>query len=136
MSRGNLRCVSLDVKTDSGRAEFLLAKQIEPTLAEPTEVDFDDSVLEIEAIVRRLESGELTLSESMMQYESAIGKMRQCYSLLESAERKISLLAGFDADGHPLTEPLDETPANETLTQKQKARSQRRSAKPSASEAS
>ncbi|TWT96376.1 Exodeoxyribonuclease 7 small subunit [Neorhodopirellula pilleata] len=71
-------------------------------------VDFETALGEIEKIVRALESGELSLDASLKQYESAVAKMRQCYRLLEIAERKISVLAGFDAEGNPVTEPLEE----------------------------
>ena len=71
-------------------------------------IDFEISLGEIETIVRALESGELSLDASMKQYETAVAKMRQCYRLLEIAERKISVLAGFDAEGNPVTEPLEE----------------------------
>jgi len=88
---------------------------------------------DIETIVRGLEGGELSLDESLQQYESAVGKMRQCYRLLEVAERRVSVLAGFDAEGNPVTEPLEDAGDGhgndaETLLEKQKTRGQRRGA--------
>jgi len=71
--------------------------------------DFETALEEVESIVRRLESGELALDESLQQYETAVGRMRQCYQLLEDAERKISVLSGFDAEGNPVLNPSDET---------------------------
>lgn len=92
-------------------------------------LDFEDTLAEIERIVVRLEGGELGLTESLEQYESAIGKLKQCHRMLETAERKITVLAGFDADGTPVTEPFDELP-DDSLDEKQQARSRRRSSGP------
>ncbi|MCM2375111.1 exodeoxyribonuclease VII small subunit [Aporhodopirellula aestuarii] len=93
--------------------------------------DFEETLSEIETIVRKLESGELSLDDSLRQYESAVGKMRQCYRLLEIAERRVSVLSGFDADGNPVTTPLDDAGDGqgndaETLLDKQKTRGRRR----------
>ena len=95
-----------------------------------TGVDFDETLGEIEQIVERLENGDLSLTASLEQYEVAIGKLKMCHGVLRSAERRISLLSGFDADGNPVTAPLDaESP--DSLVEKQTARSGRRGAKPS-----
>lgn len=94
-------------------------------------IDFETCLGEIEKIVRALEGGELTLDHSLQQYETAVGKMRQCYQLLEVAERRISVLAGFDADGNPVTEPMPadgEGGGNDSLISKQKNRGRRRGA--------
>ncbi|WP_390889008.1 exodeoxyribonuclease VII small subunit [Rhodopirellula halodulae] len=88
--------------------------------------DFETTLEDVETIVRKLESGALTLDESLKQYEVAVGKMRQCYQLLDVAERKISVLAGVDAEGRPVTQPLDNAAGNESLQQKQASRGKRR----------
>lgn len=105
----------------------------EPDLSDASNppIDFETSLGEIEQIVRDLESGNLTLDDSLKQYEHAVGKMRQCYRLLEVAERKISVLAGFDAHGNPITKPIDGPESDmsvdsEALLQKQKNRGRRR----------
>ncbi|WP_346772125.1 exodeoxyribonuclease VII small subunit [Neorhodopirellula lusitana] len=93
-------------------------------------IDFETSLGEIEKIVRALESGELTLDDSLTQYETAVAKMRQCYRLLEVAERKISVLAGFDAEGNPVSEAFDDGSSQgsdgDSLIAKQKNRGRRR----------
>jgi exodeoxyribonuclease VII small subunit len=67
----------------------------------------------------------------LKQYEKAVRKMRQCYHLLEVAERKITVLAGFDVDGNPVTRPIEDESSGEsadsgTLLKKQKSRGRRR----------
>ncbi|WDQ15760.1 exodeoxyribonuclease VII small subunit [Rhodopirellula sp. P2] len=88
--------------------------------------DFETTLGDVESIVRKLESGALTLDESLKQYEVAVSKMRQCYQLLDVAERKISVLAGVDAEGRPVTEPLENMSGSESLIQKQASRGKRR----------
>ncbi|ELP35377.1 exodeoxyribonuclease VII small subunit [Rhodopirellula baltica] len=90
--------------------------------------DFETTLGDVETIVRKLESGALTLDDSLKQYEVAVAKMRQCYQLLDVAERKISVLAGVDAEGRPVTEPLENMSGGESLVQKQASRGKRRGA--------
>lgn len=99
----------------------------------PSTLDFEATLGEIEVVVRKLESGELSLDDSLRQYECAVSKMRRCYELLDVAERRVSVLSGFDADGNPVTEPLEDAGDGrgndaETLIEKQKTRSRRRGA--------
>lgn len=96
--------------------------------APDTGVDFDETLGEIEQIVAQLENGDLSLTSSLEQYEVAVGKLKKCHGLLHSAERRISLLSGFDADGNPVTAPLYGESAD-SLVEKQAARSGRRGAK-------
>ncbi len=69
--------------------------------------DFEASLGDVEKIVAKLESGDLGLSESLQQYETGIKQLKRCHALLDAAEQKVSLLSGFDADGNPVTEPMD-----------------------------
>ncbi len=76
----------------------------------------------------RLESGSLGLDQSLKEYELGVRRLRQCHQRLESFERKIELLTGFDAQGNAVTEPFEESPT-ESLDEKQASRARRRSAK-------
>lgn len=89
---------------------------------------FEKALAELEIIVERLEDGEIGLAESLAQYEQGVKLLKQCYQLLESAERRIELLSGQDADGNPVTTPLDDEAL--TLDDKARARSRRRSSGP------
>ena len=81
----------------------------------------------LEQVVRQLEEGRLGLSESLECYEDGVKHLKQCYQALETAERKIELLAGVDAEGNPISEPFDE--GEMSLDEKAAARSKRRSRK-------
>ena len=51
----------------------------------------------LEAVVAELESGELTLDESLAKYEAGVKMYRACNRLLEGAEQKVQLLLKDDA---------------------------------------
>jgi len=87
---------------------------------------FEQSLAELERIVRRLESGELGLEESLAQYEKGVQLIRQCHQLLAEAERRIQVVAGSDVDGQPILQPFRE--ADASLDQKRELRSRRRDA--------
>ena len=88
---------------------------------------FEPSLARIEAIVLELEEGKTGLAESLGRYEEAVQLLRQCYGLLEKAERRIEMLVGADAAGKPLTEPFDDT-ASAEREQKPTAKNRRRDA--------
>lgn len=87
---------------------------------------FECALAEVEAIVGRLENGQLELAESLDQYQRGIETLKECHQLLAGAERRITLLSGFDADGNPVTSPFDE--AEMSLSEKQSRRGSRRGA--------
>lgn len=72
------------------------------------ELDFEQSLLEVEQIVARLEGGQLGLAESLQQYEMGVQRLKNCHLLLDAAEQRVNVLSGFDSDGNPILEPLGE----------------------------
>jgi exodeoxyribonuclease VII small subunit len=56
------------------------------------EKKFEDALRELEAIVKRLESGELPLEESLKTFEEGVGLSRYCFQKLEEAEKRVSIL--------------------------------------------
>jgi exodeoxyribonuclease VII small subunit len=52
----------------------------------------------VEELVKELESGELSLQESIHKYEEAVKSMNRCYELLDQAQKKVELLIK-DAEG-------------------------------------
>ena len=69
--------------------------------------DFEKSFQQLEQIVRRLESEELPLDESLTLFEEGIRLSRFCHQRLEEVEKKIELILA-DAKGQPRTEPFEE----------------------------
>jgi exodeoxyribonuclease VII small subunit len=56
--------------------------------------DFEKALEELEAVVERLEDGELSLEEALKQFERGIKLTRQCQEALEGAEQKVRVLLG------------------------------------------
>jgi exodeoxyribonuclease VII small subunit len=86
---------------------------------------FEDALEALEAVVHDLEEGQIGLTEALKRYEQGVKLLRQCYEMLESAERRIELLSRVGAEGEPITQPFDEQSA--TLEEKASTRSRRRS---------
>jgi len=98
--------------------------------AKSAEVDFEQSLGELETIVAKLEGGKLGLAESLDCYEHGVHHLKTCYHRLNEAERRIELVSDLDASGKPRTKPFEESD-DESLDDKLSARSGRRSVKKS-----
>jgi exodeoxyribonuclease VII small subunit len=83
----------------------------EPAPQSPTPVRFEEGLARLERLVHDLEDGQLGLEDALRAYEEGIGLLRHCHSLLSEAERKIEILAGFDADGNAVTRPFPTAPS-------------------------
>lgn len=53
---------------------------------------FEDSIKELELIVSKLESGEVSLEESLEKFESGTKLYKECKDQLSIAEKKIQIL--------------------------------------------
>ena len=76
---------------------------------------FETYLAQVEAAVKSLEGGKLQLEESIEKYESGIKALRQCYTILDQAEKKIQLLVK-EKDGSLSTKDFD--PAGEEKPKK------------------
>jgi exodeoxyribonuclease VII small subunit len=54
--------------------------------------DFEAAIGELEAIVKKLEEGDLALEQSLVLYERGVQLSRFCHARLEEAERRIEIL--------------------------------------------
>ncbi|MGQ9606361.1 MAG: exodeoxyribonuclease VII small subunit [Thermogutta sp.] len=87
---------------------------------------FEETLADLERIVRRLEGGELGLEESLAEYEKGVRLIRVCHRLLADAEQRIQIVTGSDADGQPVLQEYREPDAS--LEEKRESRSKRRDA--------
>lgn len=55
--------------------------------------DFEQSMQALEDLVGKMETGEMTLEESLAAYEQGVGLYRRCQSALEQAELRVRLLS-------------------------------------------
>ena len=67
---------------------------------------FETSLTQLEAIVAKLEDGDLPLEESLELFEKGIKLSRDCRERLANAERRIEVLKK-DADGGLSVESLE-----------------------------
>lgn len=76
-------------------------------------IPFEDALTQLREVVGQLESGNLTLSESLEHYEMGVKNLKNCYRALEQAQRKIELLVDLDENGNLITRPFDDTATNQ-----------------------
>ena len=67
---------------------------------------FEECLGELEAIVEKLESGEMALEESLDLFERGVAITKECRNRLKTAERRIEI-AREDAEGRLTVEPLE-----------------------------
>ncbi|GIX43245.1 MAG: exodeoxyribonuclease 7 small subunit [Leptospiraceae bacterium] len=68
---------------------------------------YEEAIKRLEEITNKLESGELTLEESLKLYEEGIQLKQQCYEYLKKAEGKIYKI--INNDGKETLEEVDES---------------------------
>ncbi len=92
---------------------------------EPTIKDFESAIAELDAIVKRMEEGDLTLEKSMELYERGLQLSRFCHSTLEAAERRIEIL---NERGELQPAPLSLESPEATGTERERVKVARRGA--------
>jgi exodeoxyribonuclease VII small subunit len=59
---------------------------------DPSEKRFEGALEELEEVVEQLESGELSLEDSLSAFEKGVGLVRFCNQKLSEVEKKIEML--------------------------------------------
>lgn len=67
--------------------------------------NFEESMEKLEGIVAELEKGNLNLDESVKKFEEGMKIAKQCNTILEEAEKKITIL--LESDGELREENFD-----------------------------
>lgn len=68
-------------------------------------VNFESALSELEKLVQGMESGELSLEDSLKAFEKGMQLSRDCQQSLAEAEQKVQLL--MEKDGELVSQPLD-----------------------------
>lgn len=55
-------------------------------------VDFEKALSELDRLVTTMESGEMSLEESLKSFEQGVKLTRECQQALQEAEQKVELL--------------------------------------------
>jgi len=71
-----------------------------------SELTFEEALSQLEALVARLEAGDLPLEEALRAFEEGVRLTRLCAERLEDAERRIHLLTRT-SDGTEREVPFD-----------------------------
>ena len=66
---------------------------------------FEQSLNDLQVLVERLESGDLSLEESLATFEQGIALTRECQSALQDAEQRINIL--LEQNGTLTEQPHD-----------------------------
>ncbi len=69
------------------------------------DIPFEEALSQLEALVERMESGELSLEESLASFEQGVALTRRCQQALDQAEQKVKILVGEGEDA--ATEPFE-----------------------------
>ena len=95
-----------------------------PKTKPPDAPSFEESLEMLERIVVELEEGNTGLAESLKRYEEGVKLLGHCHDVLQKAQRKIELVTGVDAQGNPVSIPLDDS--DRSLKEKAEGLSRRR----------
>ena len=73
---------------------------------------FESALQDLEQVVDRLESGELSLEDSLDAFEKGVGLVKYCNQKLSEVEKKVELLVK-DKDGSLKLQPFEEAAEDE-----------------------
>ena len=68
-----------------------MARKTTPAQDSSPVADFEQSMQSLEDLVARMETGEMTLEESLAAYERGVGLYRHCQTALEQPELPVRL---------------------------------------------
>jgi len=69
--------------------------------------DFEQALAELEALVTRLERGDLPLDEALKTFERGVELTRHCQGSLKAAQQRVEIL--LRRNGQPEAEPFSTT---------------------------
>ncbi len=78
--------------------------KLDKTQACPEALNFEAALTQLEAIVKKMETGELSLEASLQNFQEGIELSRNCQSSLKNAEQKVQMLT--EKNGTLQSEPF------------------------------
>jgi exodeoxyribonuclease VII small subunit len=101
----------------AGLNQRLLTFNVARVKSKPKLPDFEHSLTELEALVARLEQGDVPLEEALKTFERGVALTRQCQTALRTAQQKVEVLLA--RNGEETIEPFadddeDEDDADDT----------------------
>jgi exodeoxyribonuclease VII small subunit len=80
---------------------------------DPSTKTFETALEDLEQVVEQLESGELSLEDSLATFEKGVGLVKYCNQKLNEVEKKVELLVK-DKEGKLQLKPFEDLPALES----------------------
>lgn len=77
----------------------------EPSVPKPKPFDFERALRELETLVERMEKGEISVEDSLKDFERGIELTRACQKALKEAELKVQIL--MEKDSRTELQPFD-----------------------------
>lgn len=74
--------------------------------SKPKTPDFEQSLAELEALVAKLEQGDVPLEDALKTFERGVALTRQCQTALRTAQQKVEVL--LTRDGGETIESFDD----------------------------
>ena len=74
---------------------------LETPLAKKASPALETALDNLESLVERMESGELTLEESLKAFEEGVRLSRDCQQALQQAEQKVRILLEQNSNAEP-----------------------------------
>ena len=68
--------------------------------------DFNKDLAELEVIINKMESGDLSLEDSLKYFEKGVKLHRQCHGALTDAEQRVNMLN--EEDNYSEEKPFDD----------------------------
>jgi exodeoxyribonuclease VII small subunit len=84
-----------------------VAEQPAPAAAVAEGPGFEEALKRLTAIVERLESGDLSLEQSLALFEEGTRLSRTSQAKLDAAEKRVEELLAIDGAGQPVVRELD-----------------------------
>jgi exodeoxyribonuclease VII small subunit len=66
--------------------------------SKPKLPDFEQSLTELEALVAKLEQGDVPLEDALKTFERGVALTRQCQTALRTAQQKVEVLLARNGD--------------------------------------
>ena len=63
-------------------------------MSKPSELSFEQALAELEKIVKKMESGELSLEQALATHKRGLELARFCQQRLEAAQQQVKVLEG------------------------------------------
>jgi exodeoxyribonuclease VII small subunit len=78
-----------------------------PSAPSPDSLTFEQAMAQLEAIVERVESGQIGLEQALAEYERGVALVKRCRDVLQRAELKVEELSALVTPSEQEPEPED-----------------------------